>query len=227
MPENVPTRLVERARRTGLGAIGICDHNASENVTAVRAAAAGSGVAVFGGMEITSREEVHLLAVFDNDNRLARLQELVYRHLPGTNDIDAFGQQYIVDREDYVRGINEHLLMGAAELSVERVVEAVRREGGLAVAAHVDRQSFGIISQLGMIPAGLELDAVELSRHYRSTPFDLEGIDFPRVMFSDAHCLDDIGKVYTVFVIEEPTIRELRKALQGRDGRAVALDYEG
>jgi len=59
--------LVDLARRTGLAAIAVTDHDTLEGVPAARAAAAGSGVEVIAGVEITASyagREVHLLAYF-------------------------------------------------------------------------------------------------------------------------------------------------------------------
>jgi hypothetical protein len=221
MPENVPTKIIEKAQERKLQAIGICDHNASENVAAVRKAAEESSIRVFGGIEVTTGEEIHILAIFENDDDLHRLQKLVYEHLPGKNDPQAFGQQYIVDDEDYVRDFNEKLLMGATGLNLNDVINAVHTNRGLAIASHIDRDAFSIISQLGMMPDDLELDAVELSRHYKNSQFELGNIEFPRVMFSDAHQLEDIGSVCTSFIIESPSVVEIKKALQGLEGRGI------
>jgi PHP family Zn ribbon phosphoesterase len=221
LPENVPTRIVQRAGEQGLQVIGICDHNASENVCAVRAAAATSPVHVFGGMEITTREEIHILGLFDNDEDLKRVQLLVYEHLPGVNDPQALGQQYIVNAEDYVTGFNERLLMGATDLSLDRVIGAIHNAHGLAIASHIDRETFSVLSQLGMIPEHLELDAVELSSHFMYSRFHLDEVTYPRVFFSDAHRLDDIGRTHTSFLIETPCVSEIRLALVEKNGRRV------
>jgi PHP family Zn ribbon phosphoesterase len=221
MPENVPTRIVQRAWERGLAVIGICDHNTAENVEAVRNAAKERHIDVLGGMEITTQEEIHILAVFDSDDDLNRMQVLVYGHLQGRNDPQAFGQQYIVDAEDYVKGFNERLLMGATDLSLDHVIEAIHTRHGLAIASHIDRDAFSILSQLGMIPEHLELDAVELSPHYMNSGFRLEEIAYPRVFFSDAHQLDDVGRAHTGFYIETPCISEIKMALEGREGRSI------
>jgi hypothetical protein len=221
MPENVPTRIVQRASERGLHVIGICDHNTAENVGAVRSAAGRWHVDVLGGMEITTREEIHILALFDSDDDLYHMQVLVYEHLQGSNDPQAFGQQYIVDAEDNVTGFNERLLIGATDLSLDHVIEAIHARHGLAIASHIDRGSFSILSQLGMIPGQLELDAVELSPHYMNSGFQLEEIVYPRVFFSDAHQLDDVGRAHTGFLIETPCVSEIKMAFGGRRGRSI------
>jgi len=217
--ESVPTRIVAAALKQQLLGVAICDHNASENAASVRKAAEGSGITVFGGIEITSQSEIHILGIFDDDNSLRSMQELIYDHLEGKNDSNAFGQQYIVDHEDYVVGYNDHLLFGATDLDIETIISAVHERDGLAIASHIDREAFGIISQLGIIPDDLELDALELSRNYRVSKFSLEGLEYPFVTFSDAHVPEDVGTAATDFFLAEPTVRELKTALSGRDGR--------
>ncbi|MBP3644923.1 MAG: PHP domain-containing protein, partial [Clostridia bacterium] len=59
-----PWNMVGMAKIKGLDVIAITDHNAVLNAEDAMAAGAEYGVAVIPGMEITSREEVHMLAYF-------------------------------------------------------------------------------------------------------------------------------------------------------------------
>jgi PHP family Zn ribbon phosphoesterase len=220
-PEMVPTRIIDKALQKSLNLIGVCDHNASENFPAVKKAAEGSGIEVLGGIEITSREEIHILALFDCGKKLHTMQKIVYAHLAGVNDSEAFGEQYIVDRHDYVKGINRRLLIGSADISLEKIVSCIRECGGIAIASHIDRDAFSIISQLGFIPEGLELDAVELA-FAQSEPSNFFDVSkYPVLRFSDAHFLKDIGAAYTNALLADPTIEELQKALHGSGGRRI------
>ena len=96
--------------------------------------------------------------------------------------------------------------------------------GGLAVASHVDRDSFSIIAQLGFIPEELSLDALELSWRCESSEVNnYESYGLPLVKSSDAHLLSDIGKVVTTFLLSTPSFSEVRMAFQGVEQRAVNL----
>lgn len=219
-----PRAIVSRATERGLDVIGISDHNSCENATAVMKAARDTSLRVLPGMEVTSREEVHILAVFDNVERALRLQEIVYGHLPGENNAEAFGLQVVVNEDHDVLGFNRRFLAGATELAVEQVVETICGLEGLAIASHVDREAFGIIAQLGFIPVELDLDALEMSPNIslaeagRRFP---QYAGFPFVRSSDAHFVDDIGKTWTSFLLSEPTTQEIKKALHGECGRRV------
>ncbi|HEY6011775.1 MAG TPA: PHP domain-containing protein [Nitrospirota bacterium] len=219
-----PLGVVNEALRKGIDLIGICDHNSAENVLAVRKAGRRSGLMVLGGMEVASAEEAHILTFFELDEDLLRFQDIVYRHLSGTNDEHAFGQQVIADDEDGVTGFCERLLIGATGLPAEKIVEMARSGRGeaLVIAAHVDREAYGIISQLGFIPAALALDAVEVSRHLTAEEAVARFPDcarYPIVTGSDAHAAGDIGSRYICLTVEDGSIVEIKKALAGRDGR--------
>jgi len=217
-----PATIVKRVKACGVDIIGICDHNSAENAPAALEAARRHGVHVLPGMEVTSSEEVHVLALFDALGPVQQLQEIVYRHLPGENDEEAFGMQVIANADDEVVGFNRRLLIGATTLPVEEIVNKIRSLGGLAVAAHIDRESFSLIGQLGFIPDDLALDALEISpalsyedamRRYSPS--------LPLIHSSDAHKEEEIGQCCTHFLIEEVSIGEIKKALRGQEGRSV------
>jgi len=219
-----PAAVVDAAVRAGLDAIAVCDHNSAENVAAIERAGRAARIAVIPGMEITTAEEAHILGLLPNLEAALALQARVYRSLPGRNDERAFGLQVIANEHAEVLGFNEHLLSGATTLSVDSVVAAIHDVDGLAVASHVDRERNGIIGQLGMIPPGLALDALEISSR-TPLPAAREAYapqgEFPLVCSSDAHDPKDVGKAVTFLLAAEPTLAELRRALAGRDGRVI------
>lgn len=216
-----PKAVVEQSLGIGLDAVAICDHNSAENVSAFRKAAEGTALQVLGGMEIASREEVHILALFDDDSSLLEMQALIYAHLGGTNDEKHFGPQEIVNESGEVTGHCEKLLIGATDLTIEKIVDAVHGLSGVAIAAHIDREAFSIIGQLGFISKDLELDAVELSPRGLSRIEAFASHGLPIVTASDAHTLDGIGRAYTVFLAEDLSCAETRMALSGKDGRSI------
>lgn len=219
-----PTAIIQQAKIRGLDIIGVCDHNSTENVSAVKEAGGRENIFVLAGIEISSREEAHIMGFFDNDSRLKKIQEAIYGNLPGKNDEKRFGEQIVVDEYDRPLGSNDKLLIGATSLSVERIVDLIHGAGGLAIASHIDRESFGIIGQLGFIPEGLGLDAVEVSKNCGPDKIEeYKKYGLPMVKFSDAHFLADIGTAFTVCLLKEPSLAEFAMALKGVEGRAVKI----
>jgi predicted metal-dependent phosphoesterase TrpH len=219
-----PSAIVAKSLEERLDVIAVCDHNSSENVLHVINAAQGKPLKVLPGMEISSREEVHLVALFDKLDALLKLQSWIYDHLPGKNEESVFGCQAIVNELDEVEGFNERLLIGATELSIDEIVANVHELGGLAIASHIDRQGFGIISHLGFIPPDLRLDALEISVRMGLKEARKEFAELYRMAFieaSDAHFIRDIGRGSTRFLLEDATVEELKMAFRKQRGRLV------
>jgi PHP family Zn ribbon phosphoesterase len=215
--DNSPRRLAAAARAAGLDLIAVTDHNAALNVPAVRRACAG-GPAVLGGMEVTSREEVHLIVLFPGDGPLFAFQEAVHARLPDTADEQTAREQVVADEADGVNGFCHKLLWGAVDLSLEELAARAHALGGLAAAAHADREGFGILGQLGFIPPGLPLDALEVRD---PAVRRIEGTALPLYTASDAHRPGEVGTRVTVFTLESPTLEEIRLAFRGVGGRGL------
>ena len=60
-----PANVVGMACVKGLDVIALTDHNSALNLPAAMAAGKAMGVQVIPGLEVTSREDVHVLAYFD------------------------------------------------------------------------------------------------------------------------------------------------------------------
>lgn len=222
--EMKPKAVVDQAIAVGLDMIAICDHNSGENLGAFIEAGKRGGLTVLPGMEVASREEIHLIALFNRPEDCLKLQDWVYRHLPGKNDEDIFGPQILIDEESKTIGHNDKMLIGATLLPIEQIVSFVKHLQGIAIASHIDRQAFSIIGQLGFIPEGLSLDGLEVSsrttlKEARRRFHSYQHLTF--VHFSDAHFLEEIGKASTQFLLEERTTEEIRMALHSQEGRKV------
>jgi PHP family Zn ribbon phosphoesterase len=223
--EMTPLAIIKTALEKGIDIVAITDHNSAENVIAARKAAEQAGITVLSGMEITSSEEAHILALFDNAGSVMKLQDIVYKNLlPGENDEKLFGEQIVVNEKDEVMDFNKRLLIGATALSAKTIVDSIHNLGGIAIASHIDRDAFSIVSQLGFIPEDLKFDALEMScniERAKALIFYKEYNAYAWVTSSDAHDIEDIGKKTSDFLMKEPTIEEMKMALKNIDGRKV------
>jgi predicted metal-dependent phosphoesterase TrpH len=219
-----PMALVQRAIEAQLDMIAICDHNSSANVPYVIKAAETSKLKILPGMEITTSEEVHHLAIFDSLSNLILLQKIIDQHLPGENDEKRFGVQAIVNENGEVEGINNQLLIGATDLSLDTLIGYIHQFEGLAIAAHIDRESFSVLSQLGFIDDKADFDALEITP---LTGFDQARIKYQElckysfIVSSDSHFIKDIGSAITRIILQEPSFAELKMALKRQNGRYV------
>jgi len=210
--EMTPPAIVARALELGLAMIAICDHNSAENAAAVQEAAGGR-LAVLAGIEITTREEIHVLGLFADAAAAGVVGAKVRAALPPRARAD------------------RQLLSTGCGLDLAQTVALVHGHGGLAVASHVDRPSYGVIAQLGFFPPDAAFDAVEISaagaRRIADSGRPITDwrtkaaipVELPVVCGSDAHSLDELGAGRTWVEAEDATFEELRLALCAREGR--------
>jgi 3',5'-nucleoside bisphosphate phosphatase len=223
----IPPLIVEQALYKGLDVIAITDHNATANAGAVMRAARGTGLAVLPGMELQTREEVDLLCIFDNLEAAQAWQARVDAWLfPLDNDPERFGPQYVVDADGELVAEELRLLQGPTTIGLEEAGRQVRALDGLVIPAHIDRPSNGLMAMLGLWSPELEADAAEVSANMRPSEarrqFGSLPEELPLISSSDAHWLEWMGKVITMFEMPgPPTVKELRRALQGQEGRRV------
>lgn len=222
----IPPLIVERGRQLGLEVMAITDHNSCQNAGAVAEAAAGTGLTVLPGMEVHTREGVHLICLFDGLEEARAWQETVLASLPEReNDEAFFGAQYVVDATGEYICSESRMLSAATALSVEEVVEGVQALGGIVIPAHVDRPSFSLITNLGWVPPGLAIAGLEITRN--AGLFDVAA-RFPQtagyglLVGGDAHRLEEIT-ARTMFKVRGPLVAELALALSGTDGRRVEI----
>ncbi len=221
--EMLPPLIVMDCLEKGINLIAVTDHNATANVQAVQTAATGSGLTVLPGMEVQTREEVHSLCLFDTIEQAFAWQAIVDAHLPAMpNRPDYFGDQLIVDENGDFLAREERLLLNSVDLSLEQAWQAVTSLGGLFIPAHINRNANGLLPILGLPPAEIPLEALELSRHMK--PADAVKIypflaGFPLIQSGDAHRLDEILGL-NQFSLQAPTIAEIRQSLRGEQGRS-------
>ena len=217
-----PREIVERAKAAGLDIIAVTDHNTAKNVRVVMGLAERRGLTVIPGMEVQTREEIHLLALFPDWPSTAAWDEEVRRHLPDVrNDPEVFGDQPIVDDEGNILNFEERLLLNSIDLPLEEVKRRVEGHGGMAIPSHFDKGSFSLISQLGLIPEDMELEVLEASHKTHFPSMGNVSPHIPRIVSSDAHRLEDIGNARTIFLLAEATLGELRLAFRGQEGRKI------
>ena len=225
--EMSPQNIIKRAKEVGLDVIAITDHNMVENTIYVHELGKKLGLTVLFGMELQTREEIHLLVLFDNYKTALDFQRQIYEFLPAVkNDPVYFGDQVVVDENDNIMRVEEKLLLNSVQISLDEAVSRVKLKEGLVIPAHIDSHTFSIISQLGYVSENLSFDALEVHDKQKVGKLlplvKLKGIPF--VTFSDAHYLIDIGKRRTVFYLKEPNFKEIIKALNFKEGRYLEFN---
>lgn len=222
--EMTPNNIVNMAELLGLSVIAITDHQAALNVAVVTHLAEARGMICLPGIEVQTKEEVHLLAYFPELDKLecfaAKVRDSLLRTLPPS---PLFGRQLVFDAGDRVIGEYPVLLQQSAALTVEQVCGLIEQLDGCCVPAHLDRPSFGLLSQLGFLPRALPIGTVEYTQsHYlRAKP---STANEPRLSItsSDAHSLGQmitLGNSWLHAALRTP--KDVCRALRWGDRRMV------
>jgi len=213
--EMIPPLIVERAREQGLTMIGIADHNSAGNAAAVMEAAP-DDLVVKPGLELETKETVHLVCLFDSVEDALGLQAFVYAHLPAQlpDEKDPFGPRFLVNAAGERLARENRPLFAATDLTLTEAVAAAHSRGSLVVASHVERRAHGLLGVLGFVPPEVQLDALEAG------PGGLLG---GRIASSDAHRLADLGSRYTLLEADGPSVADLRRCIAGASFRAGVM----
>ncbi len=225
-----PRDIVRKAVENGIEIIAITDHNSCENVRAVTEAAAGTGVTVIPGMEIHTREEAHIICLFSSIDAAEECQKIIYDHLAaGDNDPEWFGRQYVVDAEENIIRECHKMLAMPTNLGVRELFSLVNDFGGFAYPAHIDRKSNSLLVTLGFIPHDLPVHALEIAKPFEQAAQELRYLknsSFSIIRSSDAHYIEQFGEKFTYFKLQQPTLAEIRMAIEKKHGRDTALPVD-
>ena len=220
-----PEVIVDWSLRAGLDAIAVCDHNTTLQAPVVREVGRRKGLTVFLGVELTTREEAHCVAIFPDEESLEQMQIWVDEHLMKIPNVpEKFGDQVWVDADDNIMGEVEWYLNSAIDKSVEEIAEKVNSLGGLFVPAHVDRQANSLIGQLGFISPMLTVAAVEYNHKDRLDALKTVHKYLNKhtcYTASDAHFPSQIGTNPSYMYAATRSFEELGKAFAGLDGRQI------
>ena len=208
-----PANIGGMAMIKGLQMIALTDHNTAGNLPTMQKVADAYGLLLIPGIEITTKEEVHLLGYFPDVKTAVDFGEFLRGHLPPKkNKASLFGNQLVMDEDDNVIREEDALLIGATDLSLEQLSRLVREAGGVPVPAHINRGSNGLLVNLGMMPPDIAFTAVEVWRALPCPHTPQEG----RVVLhsSDAHYLGDILEPEITMELEEPTVAAFLEKLR-------------
>lgn len=207
-----PLALARRAKDVGLHGIMLADHNSSRNCPALAVACRRLDLACLFGMEVTTAEEVHCLAVFDTLAQAADLTEQVYAALPKRkNAPEIYGPQAVVTVDEEIEELEPHLLSAPTRLTIHEAGQRIHALGGLFIAAHIDRTVFSITSQLGSLAGDEGFDAVELTRFADLEVWREKTQGLPIIRSSDAHHPDQIGTQWTEAALNAFSTSELKR----------------
>ena len=208
-----PANIVGFAAINVLNMIAIADHNSIKNVKVALRIGEAYGVTVVPAFELQTAEEIHILCLFDSYDNLEKFfSEMEF--LKVKNKPDIFGHQYLYDEDDNIIGEEENLLLTSAVISSSEVSGFIRKYGGVAVPAHIDRESNGMLQILGAITP--EFRAVEFSSTADKKLVETYADKYRIIVDSDSHTLNTIN-LGSEIELKENSATALLDYLRGKD----------
>jgi PHP family Zn ribbon phosphoesterase len=218
-----PVNIIKRAVEQKLDIIGITDHNSTLHGPLLRKLGMKNNIFVLTGAEVTTREEVHCLTFFENDEMLGIFQEYLDQHMQYIkNKPEIFGYQVVVDENDFILQEIDPLLITGIKQSIGEVEKKVHELGGLFIPAHVNKKVNSILGNLGFFPPGLVADGIEVSGNL--TQFLAAHPEFRKYALlqnSDAHQVEQIGKQLNILEMDRPDFFEIKMALHQENNRKL------
>ncbi|MTI66711.1 MAG: PHP domain-containing protein [Firmicutes bacterium] len=195
--EMTPNNIVNMAFLKGLDIIAVTDHNKALNVEPVIELAREKDILVIPGIEVTTKEEVHVLCYFKTIKDLYKFENKVYKSLPDIkNNEKVFGEQLVLNSKDEIVRKVDKLLLNSSKYKLDEIKKIVLDNNGLLIPAHVDKKAYSLLGVLGFIPDNLGVKTIEISKN---CDFDIleKFIDkrkYNIIKNSDAHYLKDINE---------------------------------
>ncbi len=211
-----PNNIVNMAFIKGLDIISVTDHNACRHARVLMELSDVLGILFVPGMEVQTREEVHMLCYFPTIEAIEAFDEKLEAYkstIP--NNIKVFGNQFILDANDKKVGEIENALILSVELSIEELEAMVLSYDGAIVPAHINKSSNSLLVNLGFIPSDLKISCIEI---HKKSPINEKLLGtYKRLYNSDAHYLENIQEPIHSIEIKEKTSRAVIDYLSGKD----------
>lgn len=204
-----PKVLVQRAYASGIQILALTDHNSARNTVAFETLSHQAGIFPVCGLEVTTVEELHCLALFRGAVQALEFGDFIENHLQKIpNRPEAWGDQPVVDESDTIQELIPFFLGTATDLSLSDLGTAILQAGGWFIPAHVDRSRDSLQSQLGRLPE-LPFTALEIRRQ---APWPIPP-GLALVRGSDAHYPENVGERTFWIEAEELTWGALTESL--------------
>lgn len=218
--EMTPYNLVNLAKIFGYDIIALTDHNSCKNCESAIRVGEKIGITVVPGMELCTAEEIHNVCLFPSLEKANAFADYIYGTLPKIpNREKIFGEQLIMDDADGILGKEELLLTTASSVSISELDELVEKYDGVCYPAHIDRNSYSVISALGDFPVEVEARCFELTPKAMAEEF-LEKYPATKgrliIRSSDAHYLENMREPEFMIDLPENSAKALIDYLKGR-----------
>lgn len=239
-----PQQIIQKAKEKGLSVIALTDHHTVKNIDEMKALGCENNITVISGIEFRTEygaKSVHMIGLFPDEYNGIKLTQqalneliLVPLNLSETI-IKAKGKaedSSLTDEQAFKKG------MFLVQVNFKEAAELIHKYGGL-VSVHAGNKANSIeemkhegrgasnvkdvVDSLGPVKNELlnhYIDICELgSLQDKNASFYISEFGKPAIVASDAHKIDEIGKLYT-WIKADKTFEGLRQIVYEPELRA-------
>ena len=215
-----PYNLVNLAKLFGYDIIALTDHNSCKNCGSAIKVGEEVGITVVPGMELCTSEEIHNICLFPTLEKAMAFSDYISGTLPMIKNREKiFGEQLIMDHRDGVLGKEEILMTTASSVSIDELSDLVDKYDGVCYPAHIDRNSYSIISSLGDFSPEMQVRCFELTPKAKAEDY-FEKYPATKgkliIRSSDAHYLENMREPEFIIDLPENSAQALIEYLKGR-----------
>lgn len=203
-----PKNIATMCAIAGYDIVALTDYNSCGNSAAFQAAAESKGLLAVPGMELCLREDAHVICLFPALEQALEFDKVVRSKLTVLENNPAiFGSQLLMDENDQIVGSDSAFLVGSCDIGAYEIVPLVEQYGGVAFPAHLDRDSFSILSNLGLWDPDMGFSLVEVTPECPESFFEtVPGMsDIRHVTGCNARTLDQIPPHHQMMDLPERT----------------------
>ena len=239
-----PQQIIEKAKEKGLSVIALTDHHTVKNIDEIKKLGNENNITVISGIEFRTEygsKSVHMIGLFPNEYNGIKLTQqalndliLVPLNLSETI-IKTKGKEEdsaLTDEQAFKKG------MFLVQVNFKEAAELVHKYGGL-ISVHAGNKANSIeemkhegrgasnvkdvVDSLGPVKNELlkyYIDICELgSLQDKNASFYISEFGKPAIVASDAHRIDEVGKLYT-WIKADKTFEGLRQIVYEPELRA-------
>lgn len=200
-----PKNISAMCAHAGYDIVALTDYNSCGNSAAFQKACEAEGLLAVPGMELCLREDAHVLCLFPDLEHALAFSDYVRGKLTDlNNDPDIFGPQVLMNENDQVLGQDTAFLVGSTDIGAYEIAALVAQYCGVAIPAHLDSDSYSLLSNLGLWDAEMGFRVAEVSLNCPNSFCARPGLsDLRFIRGCNAHTIDQIPNQYQTMELPE------------------------
>lgn len=242
--KGTPAQIIQKAKEKGLSVIALTDHHTVKNIDEIKALGRENGITVISGIEFRTEygeKSVHMIGLFpDEYNGIELTQQALNELILGPLNLSETVIKAKAREKDANLSGDKAFKKGIflVQVSFKDAAKLIHKYGGL-VSVHAGdkansieemkhagtgvRNVKDVVDSLGTVKEELLCEYIDIcelgSLQDKNASFYISEFGKPAIVASDAHKIDEVGKLYT-WIKADKTFEGLRQIVYEPELRA-------